>query len=953
MPARFVANDAKYVLEADGMRLTGMSSAGTYSAPTNVVLSDLPAALEVELVKGTRVARFGVLRQGANRDHFLGNQQGGVGLLSNGSLWVDDDNKREGLAEIKQGAKVRIEWWPAPEPKLLWTIDDCLIVELPGNYHSYAFAVGGTNDCHIFALSQLASPLAAPAPAPAPALLPAPVPVAACFVANDAKYVLEADGMRLTGMSSAGTYSAPTNVVLSDLPAALEVELVKGTRVARFGVLRQGANRDHFLGNQQGGVGLLSNGSLWVDDDNKREGLAEIKQGAKVRIEWWPAPEPKLLWTIDDCLIVELPGNYHSYAFAVGGTNDCHIFALSERPTLAKETEKEAVLSTAFAAGIIPVSHLVAVLPAPPLEGPTVLIAAAVHAFEHYYAKPYDSPASNATSAYYMDLQPVPTPPRPGIQVVHRPNHGLANALRKACLIPDVVNALRAKLGSFTFAPDLLQTMQVAMVFEVCGRKSDIGFSDDPDTFTRYHTASCMAFEEYTASQNFDAANTKLCLDALQHMYMDPKSAAAVPIKTIFEVCHDLDLFRCYGANRMEEKVRKLKSMVGEEAGEHLARLAVQMIRKTGDRILFSPFADLPTGGYMLSIFPKCSHDAQACIDAISGVLPSLKLKKPGPFVQGEAPIRFIASRFKLMYEAQKLKWDLTEWDSFEIQEQKKWLRRSVRDLIRAYCATNSEYASADCETYADEFLEGMTQQNSEEVSVWMWTSAHRTHDLPVEFCSILNEALRVDVGKTVVHEGHSSVEAEQVSPMLEPATMLTCMLQRFLNVTRRKKNDAGIEHEAWPNGDGVNSTARDTVFRGGGLPSKHFAFFKELAGKNMWYRVPHPLASSFMKRKARDFIDLQAGRPDPTDPSEDMPKVLFIIQLDVDGCLQGNYVERVGQVKGEREFLFSAYSAFKVISAKSAHVDDLDNGIDYEITLKACRDNKDISDDVPTAPWH
>ena len=27
--------------------------------------------------------------------------------------------------------------------------------------------------------------------------------------------------------------------------------------------------------------------------------------------------------------------------------------------------------------------------------------------------------------------------------------------------------------------------------------------------------------------------------------------------------------------------------------------------------------------------------------------------------------------------------------------------------------------------------------------------------------------------------------------------------------------------------------------------------------------------------------------------------------------------------------------------------------GVDFEITIKATCDNKDVSDDVPTAPWH
>ena len=71
---------------------------------------------------------------------------------------------------------------------------------------------------------------------------------------------------------------------------------------------------------------------------------------------------------------------------------------------------------------------------------------------------------------------------------------------------------------------------------------------------------------------------------------------------------------------------------------------------------------------------------------------------------------------------------------------------------------------------------------------------------------------------------------------MLQPAVLLTCMLQRFLNQTRRVKNGLALTHESWP--DGVNSTTKNTTFRGGGLPARHFPFFKALAGKKQWYRV-------------------------------------------------------------------------------------------------------------------
>ena len=55
-----------------------------------------------------------------------------------------------------------------------------------------------------------------------------------------------------------------------------------------------------------------------------------------------------------------------------------------------------------------------------------------------------------------------------GIKSVHRPNHGLANALRKASLVPEVASAFREKEGDrFNYSASMIQTMQTAMLFEV------------------------------------------------------------------------------------------------------------------------------------------------------------------------------------------------------------------------------------------------------------------------------------------------------------------------------------------------------------------------------------------------------------------------------------------------------------------------------------------------------
>ena len=483
------------------------------------------------------------------------------------------------------------------------------------------------------------------------------------------------------------------------------------------------------------------------------------------------------------------------------------------------------------------------------------LLSVATYVYATHYSKPYPTPADDANPAYYVDLEPVPAPPRPGIASVHRANHGLANALRKACLVPEVVAAFRAKQGDqYSFSPETLHAMQVALLFEVCGRESDIGFSDDPgppNVFMQYHEASCAAFGKWaTPANSISAEDAAVCLDALECMYMEPKTPASAPVKAVFEACHDLDLFRCYGGKRMKEKVSELKLLVGEEEGSRLARLAVRMIKQTGDRLLCSPFAELPTGSYDLGLFPKCSHDAQVCLKAIESVMAPLgggspaanAMLRPGPPVEGEGEVRFVSSRYKLLHEAQKLKWDRTMWDAASLLTQKKHLRRAVKALVKAYCENYRDavgavvYCNADHENYADEFLEGMTGANSEELSVWMWTSATKTDDLDVEFCSILNEALRVDVGHTQSNPQHASLEAQAVSPMLQPAVLLTCMLQRFLNVARRVKNGTALKLESWP--DGTNSTAKDKTYRGGGLPAKHFAFFKALAGTKQWYRV-------------------------------------------------------------------------------------------------------------------
>ena len=65
--------------------------------------------------------------------------------------------------------------------------------------------------------------------------------------------------------------------------------------------------------------------------------------------------------------------------------------------------------------------------------------------------------------------------------------------------------------------------LQVATLFEVCGRESDIGFDDDSQVFMQYHATSCEAFSAYAAGR-LDGTAAAIAREALNRMYMEPQT---------------------------------------------------------------------------------------------------------------------------------------------------------------------------------------------------------------------------------------------------------------------------------------------------------------------------------------------------------------------------------------------------------------------------------------------
>ena len=268
-------------------------------------------------------------------------------------------------------------------------------------------------------------------------------------------------------------------------------------------------------------------------------------------------------------------------------------------------------------------------------------------------------------------------------QTVLRPNHGLCTAVRKALLVRKVASEYLAQYGkhdstasiggSFALSDDEALALEVAMLFSVTGRQSEVGYRDDPGAYDAYKRASCAAFRTY-ATGKMSSTASKLpeavidrAYDALLNTF--PSNAA---LKRVLERAHDLDLLRCTGAAHMSSKLAALQRDVGSAAMMRLASEAERAILVTGDRLLCSP-----TGGgcreeYHASDFPRCSQEPRTCLAAIlSDTKPAPRTRAP-TLVHGSSvleahgtdgvPSRFVGSSFKLLHTAQKAHWAATDW---------------------------------------------------------------------------------------------------------------------------------------------------------------------------------------------------------------------------------------------------------------------------------------------------
>jgi hypothetical protein len=184
-----------------------------------------------------------------------------------------------------------------------------------------------------------------------------------------------------------------------------------------------------------------------------------------------------------------------------------------------------------------------------------------------------------------------------------------------------------------------------------------------------------------------------------------------------------------------------------------------------------------------------------------------------------------------------------------------------------------------------------------------IWTSPKRMEER--EFCFILNEVIREDIEEPMRH-----------------AVCITRAINLLLVCDAAKK-----------------PRAVSMVYRGGGLPDEHRAFFT----LKKTYRVPMFLATSVCRETSQDRFCRRA------EVKNQLPPVLWIIQLDERGCKHVNYLHTT-ECEGEQEYLFVPYSVFTV---EKVEWRDKPTWKDpHLVYLSAAYDNRAFPEGLPLAPW-
>ena len=595
------------------------------------------------------------------------------------------------------------------------------------------------------------------------------------------------------------------------------------------------------------------------------------------------------------------------------------------------------------------------------------VIEAGNAAFRGYLSKPYlEMPASYKGDPYdyYMDWEPFDYETNGELLFIERPNHGLANAIRKATLVPAV-----CKAQNFDIADAPMIGMCVAMVFEVAGRESEIGFRDDPATYMRYRQKSIRAFKQY--AEKFPWYNEVL-VKALENMYHEPHPDYAGKVQQVYEIVHDLELFRCSDVGEMRPKLSAIKRSVGSKAFYELVLRAENQIVATGDMLMFSMMGNQVRDDYDEQLFPRCSKDAAVCLEKISSMplLPPLVAQaqqsassKPVPPAAPTAAnppataptLANTGAKCKTFKESLYLR----VYTKAKVPIFQDELMGAVRKLVTWYVkqaglqdhlvkdyfqrVQRNAFKAGDNEAFSDTSVPF--------IAIRMWTTAETING--VELCGMLNKAVREDV------------------PEVMEAVAVIARAMNFHCVARGPSKLI-----AWP--------SESTTYRGSALPQCHRAFFTQMFKQGTKYRVPMYLATSADDEVAENRFLARLEEPSGRQQPPHQEPVMWIFHFDpVKRCKNINFIDKARSsrvmpspwlfpsltdpastrspeqtddtVSGESEFLFPPYSTFTVRSVEwvSQPVwNDIQKIGHHTIHVDVEPDNGKCPLDVPLAPW-
>jgi hypothetical protein len=232
-----------------------------------------------------------------------------------------------------------------------------------------------------------------------------------------------------------------------------------------------------------------------------------------------------------------------------------------------------------------------------------------------------------------------------------------------------------------------------------------------------------------------------------------------------------------------------------------------------------------------------------------------------------------------------------------------------------------------------------------------LWTSLKRHPPrLDVQFCNMWNDVIRRD-------------QASLALPSALIARAINLSVVGAVTATRQNMGAAALPPVVVIGGAGGERTF--STWRGGGFgdttaavgspvsPAALKAFFTP----GRVYRTRQCLATSFSQKKAMEFLQ------DAWDGASEL--VLWEVALDAGGevdperrCKHVNLL-RATHVRGEEEYLFSAFSVFTVVAFDPGASRDPTGGADpHLITIRPALDNKfqpngqPWPDDLPLAPW-